>query len=199
MKRWGIILSSIIIIIIAVCVGIFIFNINSKPKNKGYNTNTNTNSNIISDQVNYSVKNDITVNTGTNEEKISPNATLILKRKYKECGHTIKEYKRITSNLVNLTQKELLEKNKDWEIEKFSNLEVILIKEVEGVCDEHYILRENDGVIAVYKIEEDNKEVLYELTGISTQYLTENDKIEIQQGIRVYGREELNSILENYE
>ena len=197
MKRLGIILGTIIIIITAVCVGIFIFNKNDKPKNQAYSTNTDSNTSL--NQVSYSTKNDITINTATNEEKISPNATLILKRKYKECGHIIKEYKRITDELVNLTEKELIEKNKDWEIEEFSNMELILIKELEGVCDEHYVLREKDGVIAVYKIEEENKEVLEELTGISTEYLTENDKIEIKQGIKVYGREELNSILEDYE
>lgn len=197
MKKLGIILGIIIIIIVAVGVGIYIFNKNDKPKNQKYSTNTN--SNTILNQVSYSTKNDITINTATNEEKLSPNATLILKRKYKECGHIIKEYKRITDELVNLTEKELIEKNKDWEIEKFSNMELILIKELEGVCDEHYVLREKDGVIAVYKIEEENKEVLEELTGIVTEYLTENDKIEIKQGIKVYGREELNSILEDYE
>lgn len=197
MKKWGIILCIAIIIIAAVCVGVFIFNRNDKPNNQNYSTNTNGSK--ISNQVNYSVKNDITINTATNEEKTSPNATLILKRKYKECGHIIKEYKRINEGLVNLTEKELVKKEKDWEVEKFSNMEVILIKEVEGVCNEHYVLRESEGVIAVYKIREDNKEELEELTGISIEYLTENDKMEIEQGIKVYGREELNSILENYE
>ncbi|MCI8353269.1 MAG: hypothetical protein HFJ58_06850 [Clostridia bacterium] len=197
MKKWGILLGAAIIIVIAVCVGVSIFNMNNKPKNQI--NNTSTNNETILNQVNYSVKNDITVNTGTNEEKISPNATLILKRKYKECGHIIKEYKRITDDLVNLTEKELIEKSKEWEIEEFSNMEVVLIKEVEGVCNEHYVLREKDGVIAVYKIDKDTKEELEELTGISIEYLTENDKMEIQQGIMVYGKEELNSILENYE
>ncbi len=197
MKKWGFLLGVVIIIAIAVCVGVSMFNMNNKTKNQI--NNINTNNETILNQVNYSVTNDITVNTATNEEKISPNATLILKRKYKECGHTIKEYKRITDELVNLTQKELLEKNKDWGIEKFSNMELVLIKEVEGVCNEHYVLKEKDGVIAVYKIDKDTKEELEELTGISIEYLTENDKMEIQQGIMVYGREELNSILENYE
>lgn len=197
MKKWGILLGAAIIIVIAVCVGVSIFNMNNKPKNQI--NNTSTNNETILNQVNYSVKNDITVNTGTNEEKISPNAALILKRKYKECGHIIKEYKRITDDLVNLTEKELIEKSKEWEIEEFSNMEVVLIKEVEGVCNEHYVLREKDGVIAVYKIDKDTKEELEELTGISIEYLTENDKMEIQQGIMVYGKEELNSILENYE
>ncbi len=197
MKKWGIIIGAIIIIAIAVYVGVFVFYRSNKPKNQ-VNT-TNIKNETISNQVNYSVKNDITITTNTNEEKISPNATLILKRKYKECGHIIKEYKKITDELVNLTKKELIEKENDWEIEKFSKMEVILLKETEGVCNEHYVLKEKDGVIAVYKIENEDKEVLEELTGIVTEYLTESDKMEIEEGITVYGKEELNSILENYE
>lgn len=197
MKKWGIMIGAIIIIAIAVYAGVSIFNMSNKPKNQ-VNT-TNIKNETISNQVNYSVKNDITITTNTNEEKISPNATLILKRKYKECGHIIKEYKKITDELVNLTKKELIEKENDWEIEKFSKMEVILLKETEGVCNEHYVLKEKDGVIAVYKIENEDKEVLEELTGIVTEYLTESDKMEIEQGITVYGKEELNSILENYE
>lgn len=198
MKKWGFLLGIAIIIIVAIFVGIFLFNSSNKKSQNTLN-NINTNNEIVTNQVNYSVKNDITINTNTNEEKISPNATLILKRKYKDCGHIIKEYKRIPNDLVNLTKEELVEKYNEWDIEKFSNTEVILIQETEGVCDEHYVLRQKDGVIAVYRIDDDEKEVLEELTGISIEYLTENDKMEIEQGIKVYGKEELNGILENYE
>lgn len=197
MKKWGIILGAVIIIIVAACVGVFIFKSNNKQQNTI--NNEKTNNEIVKNQVNYSVKNDITINTNTNEEKISPNAALTLKRKYTKCGHTIKEYKNIPDDLVNLTKEELVKKYKEWDVEKFSNNEIILIKDVEGICNEHYILRQKDGVIAVFKIEENNKEVLEELTGITVEYLTENDKMEIEKGIKVYGKEELNSILENYE
>lgn len=197
MKKWGIFLGIVIIIAVAIGVGVLLFNSDNKPKNTV--NNVDTNNKTVENQVNYSVKNDITINTNTNEEKISPNATLILKRKYKECGHILKEYKKISNDLVNLTEEELKEKCKEWEIEKFSKMEVILIQETEGVCNEHYVLKQKDGVIAVYRIEQDEQEVLEELTGISTEYLTENDRMEIEQGIQVYGKEELNSILENYE
>ena len=56
-----------------------------------------------------------------------------------------------------------------------------------------------DGVIAIYEEKEDESEVLKEMTGISTEYLTENDKMELEKGIKVYGKEELNSMIEDYE
>ena len=74
-----------------------------------------------------------------------------------------------------------------------------MIKEEEGFCNEHYILKEEQGVIAVYKVDKQGEETLYETTGISVEYLTESDKLELKDGIKVYGKEELNSMLENYE
>lgn len=102
MKKWGIILGSIIIIIVAVCVGVILYNETNKPQN--VINNVDTNKKIIVNEIDYSIKNDITINTNTSEEKISPNATLTLKRKFKECGHIIKEYKEITDEMINLNR-----------------------------------------------------------------------------------------------
>ena len=68
-----------------------------------------------------------------------------------------------------------------------------------GVCNQHYLLRQKDGIIAIYQIKDDNTEVLKEETGISTEYLTEVDRLRLEEGIRIYGEEELNSTLEDYE
>lgn len=100
---------------------------------------------------------------------------------------------------VNLTKEELEEKQEEWKVESFSPNEVILIKDMSGVCDQHYILRQKDGIIAVYKIGKDNSETLKEETGIAVEYLTENDKLRLEEGIRLYGEEELNSTLEDFE
>ena len=133
------------------------------------------------------------------EEKISPKATLTIKKQYTQCGHVINEYKEIPEELVNLTKKELEGRCENYEIEKFSTLSIILQKEESGFCGEHYILKQKDDVIAVYKIKEDGTQSLEDVTGICVEYLTENDKMQIKKGITVYGKEELNSMLEDYE
>ena len=66
-------------------------------------------------------------------------------------------------------------------------------------CGQHFVLRDVDGKINIYKINENNEEELYEKTEISVEYLTETDKIEIQNGIRVNGIEELNQLIEDFE
>lgn len=196
MKKWGIIIAFIIIFIIAIFVGNYIYDSNNKEENTIKSENT---SNSIVNQVDYSVRNDITINTDSEEEKISPNATLILKKHYKECDHTIKEYAEIPEEFVNLTKSEIEREYPEWEVEKFTPLDIILIKEEEGFCNEHFILKEEQGVITVYKIDKQGEESLYDTTGISVEYLTESDKLELKNGIKVYGKEELNSMLENYE
>ncbi len=196
MKKWGIIIAFIIIFIIAIFVGNYIYDSSNKEENTIKSENT---SNSIVNQVDYSVRNDITINTDSEEEKISPNATLILKKHYKECDHTIKEYAEIPEEFVNLTKSEIEKEYPEWEVEKFTPLDIILIKEEEGFCNEHFILKEEQGVITVYKIDKQGEESLYDTTGISVEYLTESDKLELKNGIKVYGKEELNSMLENYE
>lgn len=196
MKKWGIIIAFIIIFIIAIFVGNYIYDSSNKEENTIKSENT---SNSIVNQVDYSVRNDITINTDSEEEKISPNATLILKKHYKECDHTIKEYAEIPEEFVNLTKSEIEKEYPEWEVEKFTPLDIILIKEEDGFCNEHFILKEEQGVITVYKIDKQGEESLYDTTGISVEYLTESDKLELKNGIKVYGKEELNSMLENYE
>lgn len=194
MKKWLIIIFLVVIIIAAIFVGTSIYKSQNNDNNIKQEENTK-----VENEIDNVIKNDISVDINSEEEKISPNATLILKKTYKECGHSIKEYVEIPEELVNLTKEELEEQYKDWTIEKFTPLDVILTKEIEGSCKEHYILKEQDGVIAIYEEKENGEEVLKEITGISTEYLTENDKMEMKKGIKVYGKEALNSLIEDYE
>lgn len=195
MKKWLIIIFLVIIVIVAIFVGTSIY----KSQNSDDNIKQEEVNTKVENKIDNVIKNDISIDINAKEEKISPNATLILKKTYKECGHSIKEYVEIPEELVNLTKEELEEQYKDWTIEKFTPLDVILTKEIEGTCKEHYILKEKDGVIAIYEEKENGEEVLKEITGISTEYLTENDKMEIKKGIKVYGKEALNSLIEDYE
>jgi len=134
----------------------------------------------------------------SSEERITPNSLMILKKYYTECGHIINEYIDIPADLINLNEEELKEKYPTWEIIGFSSGEITLYKEINESCNEHYILREKDGKINIYMKTEKGEE-LYEKTEISAEYLTETDLIEIKNGLEVYGKEELNKVLENFE
>ena len=65
--------------------------------------------------------------------------------------------------------------------------------------DKTYILRDEENVINVYVIDENEKEVLYKVTDISSEYLAKEDIEKLKNGIKVNGIDELNKILEDFE
>ena len=149
---------------------------------------------------NNEIENDIDeIKVSETETKVSPNAELVIKKYYKECGHTTEEKRNVANDMVNKTQEEIEKLYPDYKVESFFNNKIVLIKEEEGQCDEHYIVRDENSNIMIYKILGDGTEEIYQNTGISTEYLPETDKISLRDGIKVFGRENLNSIIEDFE
>lgn len=202
MKKVWIIGLIIAIIIIGIILGIFIYNNNAN--NNKQNSIVENEINIVSEKVTDECTEEYQnsekeIETDSQEEKISPNCLLTLKKYYEECNHTINEYVDIPQDLVNGTEEDLKNEYPYWQVEKYSSNDIILYKEFNSNCGQHFVLRENNGKITVYKINENNEEKVYENTEISVEYLSETDKIKISEGIRVNGIEELNQLLEDFE
>ena len=136
--------------------------------------------------------------TSSEGEKISPNCSIVFKRHYNDCGHTIEQYASIPTELVNKTQEDLQQQYEGWTIEQFSRNQIVLYRDFDSECGEHYILKEKDGKVAVYLKTGDTEELIEE-TDIATEFLTETDRIELQNGIQANGRAELNQLIEDYE
>ena len=137
--------------------------------------------------------------TSSKEEKTSPNCRIILKTYYKSCEHIIETKKNIEKANVNVTEQELKEKFPDWEIQKFTAKEIVLYKEVEGFCNEHYLLKEKNGYIAIYQLNEEGETKFFNLTDIAIKYLDKKDIERFKTGITVYTNKELNKLLEDFE
>ena len=137
--------------------------------------------------------------TTAEEEKISPNAILTKKITYTGCRHTTSQYSEIPEEMVNLTKTDLQEKYSDWTVEEFSDTEIVLSKEEAGECGEHFVIRDEEGVIVIYEILENGTEKEYEKTDISTEYITETDRINLQNGVYINGKQELNQFIEDFE
>lgn len=202
MKKIWMIIPIILVILIGIVVGRLIYNNNVKLANK--NNIIQNEINIVSEKVTddcteeyQEVQEEVVANS--QEEKISPNCLLILKKYYDECNHTINEYVDVPQDLVNGTEEDLKKEYPYWQIEKYSSNEIILYKEFNSNCGQHFVLKEDEGKITVYKINENNEEEIYEKTEISVEYLSETDKGKISEGIKVNGIEELNQLLEDFE
>lgn len=166
---------------------------------KGIQNNTYI-SEVIEDECTeeYEKNKNATVVSST-EEKVSANAILILKKYYEKCEHTINEYVELPKELVNMTEDEVQKQYPDWEVIGFEKGKVTLYKEFKDECGEHFKLKVEEGKVVVYIVNNDGSESIYERTNISSEYLTETDLINMQDGLEIYGREELNQIIEDFE
>ncbi len=140
-----------------------------------------------------------TVKANTQEEKTSPNCSITTKTHYKKCGHTKNEYANLPQDLVNLTENEIQEKYPNCKIENFASNEVVLYQEKEGECGEHYMVKDKEGIVTIYQVLEDGSQKELETTGVSTEYLPETDKINMENGIQVNGKQKLNQLIEDFE
>lgn len=198
MNKVILILVSIIIIIVSIITAVVIYNGEDEEqakvsiKNIEENTTNTLNNTINSDNQNV-------IETNVKEVRISPNAFITFKETYEGCGHTKVDFVEVPEDFVNLSKEELKDKYSDWNIEKFTDTDIIISKDFEGSCDEHFIVKDVDGIVTAFKIKEDGTEEEYEITDIATEYLTDTDKIEMKNGIRVNGKQNLNQLIEDYE
>ncbi len=139
------------------------------------------------------------VATVSTKEKSSPDAKIIFETYYNKCGHSNTETKKIDSSEVNKAQDYFENKYKEWKIKSFSAKEIRFYKEVNEICDKHYIIHENGGIVAIYTLDADGNETLKKNTEISTKYLPEEDLELLKNGIKAFGDKELEEKLSDFE
>lgn len=198
MKKYTVISLIVTAIMLGFFTGIYLY----KIKQINNQNNTEKIAELIEDEYTKTaelINNNEVVTTNAEKEKTSPNCVLTLKIYYNICGHLIEKKENIQEAEVNITEEELKEKFNDWEVQKFTSTEIVLYKEVNEFCNEHYLLKEQDEEIAIFKLDQNNNEIFLEKTDISTEYLTEKDLENIKRGITVYTEKELNKTIEDFE
>lgn len=189
----------ILIFILSICLG-FVFAKYIEHNKNLANEKILENSIIENKVLNDTIINNIDIlETSFEDDKIEFDTKLILKKNYLDCKHSVSKEVELPGELINLTEEELRELYPDWKIEEFDDDEVILYKNIFGLCNEHFIIEAGEEYIEVYSLNEEYDKNIYEITNISTEYLAEEDLEKLMQGIYVYGVQELNSTLENFE
>lgn len=196
MKRGLLLFFCIIALIIGVGVGI----LTNEKRNKSIAVKEEKNI-VISKKTENELDrtNKVSIETNSKQTKIGLKTKLVMQKNYKACGHTINTYVEIPSEMINMTEDELKKDYPDWTIQKFTEEEVILLRNEEGYCNEHYLIKDIDGQVVVFNIDSSENEKVSKETGISTNFLPQQDKLNLKEGIKVYGIEELNKTLEDYE
>jgi hypothetical protein len=185
----------LLIFIISVLIGYFI--VKFYPVFVG--NNQEIVKNISGNTVKVETAEETVIETANLDEKLLPTASLILEKKYSDCKHTINIESELPVEMANLTENEIIENYSDWTVKDFSKDRVTLYKLADGLCNEHFVINSDEGIVTVFRLDSDYNKSLYEKTNIFTEYLSEEDIKKLDEGIYVYGTSDLNSILENFE
>ena len=85
-----------------------------------------------------------------------------------------------------------------WQILFFSPEKVILRCKIEGLSSETYILGESDGFLAVFYEDTEKHIRLKEKTELPISALPEGEAMQLQEGIRVTGEENVAKLLSDF-
>lgn len=135
----------------------------------------------------------------SSEEKITATTEGKMIISYLGCGHIEEAALDLNDTLINLNEEKFKEKFIGWNIKEFSKKNVEIEKEIEGYCYNHFIVKLAENKIVVYRKINNIDEEIFKETDIGEEFLTEEDKLKLKEGIEVYAVENLNSVLEDFE
>lgn len=184
----------IAVIIAGFFVGRYLYDSEKSENNVANNVNE-MNFNSIKNSTN-----DVEIETNASEEKITLNTKIIEEVYYIQCDHLVKEKIDNIEAYINLTKEEFEKKHPEYEIKEFSPEKVVIYREEDNFCNEHFLVKDFDGYLTIYSLDnQDNVMEIIDITEIETNYLPEPDREALINGIKVYTKEKLNKLIEDYE
>lgn len=175
----------------------------SKLPKKNYISKTNTESDgkTGEEDISETAQNDDNKPDETLKE-VNEESEIVLNTQYLKTGKIDTKKVKIPITVVGASLNEFkayIESNySDWIIKSISTKSASLFKQVNGYNPNYFIIQNEDGYIAVYKINEAGEKELYEATDISISTLSEMDKKKLDEGITAKSLEELYKIMEDY-
>ena len=190
----------VMVCIIAIVLGFFVGK--HLYKKKESNNNVNLQNTVTNTQINNTVEKvtNTEIPTSMSEEKVSINTEIIEKVYYKECDHIIETPVKNIEKYINMDEEDIRKSFQGWEIEEFTPEKLVLYKQEEDFCNEHFLIKDVDGYVTIYTLNSlDNVLEILETTEIETKYLTDTDKKNLIDGIKVYTKKDLNKVIEDFE
>lgn len=131
----------------------------------------------------------------TNEDTL-----LVFEKNYTRCSHKRTEERSAEGYEVGLTIQDFGVKFPGWDIFEFSSEKVILSKEIQDYCPQHFILKDRDGMVVIYMPSEGGSEYdNIQETRIPTEKLPPDVQDEIRSGLVMDSLEEVEHIIENFD
>ncbi|NLJ41216.1 MAG: hypothetical protein GX352_06380 [Clostridiales bacterium] len=131
---------------------------------------------------------------------ITPDTRLIFEKEYLRCGDSRVEERRAEPYEIGLSRQEMTLRFPEWYIKEYSMEKVVLVKEIDDYCSNHFILKERDGRVVVYMPSEyeDEYRSITE-TGIIIGVLPSDMQEDIHKGLVLDSLEDIETFIENFD
>lgn len=131
--------------------------------------------------------------------KTGPRSVLLFERYYLKCGDLLTEETQMAYTHAGKTREDMLLAYPTWKLTEFSKDSVVFRKEIDGYCPMHYIIKNNNGYLAVYRSFKETGDLYIENElNIRFDWLNSEIQDEIRKGIVVDTAEEVEKLIENW-
>lgn len=128
---------------------------------------------------------------------------LVYEDEYTLCSHNIVNTETIYATTLDELKKTELEKqkneNKEYEIKEETNYRLVFYRKQTQNCPNHFKIKMGEGEVVVYNVVNETVETVYKKIDISVDLIRPEMLEELNQGIIVDSKEELNLIVEDLE
>lgn len=131
--------------------------------------------------------------------RITSSTKMVYQYHYSEDGKTEVREEVPPYYLINMTKENLEKAFGEWSIVTFNTDTVVIRKNINGKSNQHYIIGEYEGFVAVFYEKPINGTNLKEITETPISTLTEEEQKEIRKGIYIEGDNNLIKAMQDYE
>ena len=169
----------------------------------GFNLENKNDTTVIAKTViNDHNEDEVSIYTETNSN-VKYDIELVYEDDYTLCGHKIENSEIIyDTTLQELKEQEMdkqKEEEKEYEIKEESKDRLVFYRKVDQNCPNHFNVKLEEGVIVIYNVVNDTVNTVYQEIDISQELIRPEMLEELNVGIKVDSKEELNLIIEDLE
>ena len=169
----------------------------------GFNVGKGDSANELAESVmNNNTDDEVSIYTESKTEEKN-DIELVYEEEYTLCGHKIDNSDIITNTTLDeLKEKEIAkqkESGNEYEILEESNERLVFYKKLDQNCPNHFNVKLENGIVVVYSVVNDTVSTVYQKIDIPQELISPEMLEELNVGIKVDSKEELNLIIEDLE
>ncbi len=131
--------------------------------------------------------------------RLENQSVLIFERHYAKCNDVLSDESAMTHFHLGKTRADMELAYPRWRLTDFTPEKVVFRKEIDGYCPMHYIIKEKEGYLAVYRSHKETGELYIEdELNVRFDWLERDVQEQIRNGLVVDTAEEVEQLVENW-